>query len=166
MHAWPNQIEWREKVLSDSIHVPVSYRSSASLAVSEEKFERIQSLLVIKEWQLSISQNMSKFQVVIQLLLALQTFGSPVELLSQLPEDPIDPPNDWAWGLHPNGLGYKASNDLLYKTCVATPNSPLCYGAATLAQCTKRSIEAIKIKKTCMCAQHIPETKCTSIGAV
>ena len=32
-------------------------------------------------------------QVVIQLLLALQAFGSPVELLSQLPEDPIDPPN-------------------------------------------------------------------------
>ena len=32
-------------------------------------------------------------QVVIQLLLALQTFGSPVDLLSQLPEDPIDPPN-------------------------------------------------------------------------
>merc|ERR1711953_23417 len=79
----------------------VSYRSAASLALSEEKFERIQSLLVIKEWQLSISQNMSKFQVVIQLLLVLQTFGSPVELLSQLPEDPIDPPNDWAWGLHP-----------------------------------------------------------------
>ena len=26
-------------------------------------------------------------------MLALQAFGSPVELLSQLPEDPIDPPN-------------------------------------------------------------------------
>ena len=26
-------------------------------------------------------------------MLALQTFGSPVELLSKLPEEPIDPPN-------------------------------------------------------------------------
>ena len=32
-------------------------------------------------------------QVIVQLMLALQTFGSPVELLSRLPEDPIDPPN-------------------------------------------------------------------------
>ena len=32
-------------------------------------------------------------QVIIQLMLALQTLGSPVELLSKLPEDPIDPPN-------------------------------------------------------------------------
>ena len=99
----------------------MTQRVLSTQALSEEKFERIQSLLVIKEWQLYISQNMfkrqerqSKFfcsdhhyyhedhlhdakiicvQVVIQLLLALQTFGSPVELLSQLPEDPIDPPN-------------------------------------------------------------------------
>ena len=128
----------------------MTQRVPSTQAVSEEKFERIKSLLVIKEWQLSISQNMSKFQVdilsglflchilnmsqiceifnrlinkkdnksfcsdhhyyhllhyhlhdakiicvqvVIQLLLVLQTFGSPVELLSQLPEDPIDPPN-------------------------------------------------------------------------
>ena len=26
-------------------------------------------------------------------MLALQTFGSPVDLLSKLPEEPIDPPN-------------------------------------------------------------------------
>ena len=126
----------------------MTQRVPSTQAVSEEKFEKIQSLLVIKEWQLSISQNMSKFQVdilsglflchilnmsqiceifnflidrkdkkslcsdhhyhhqdhhhdakiicvqvVIQLLLVLQTFGSTVELLSQLPEDPIDPPN-------------------------------------------------------------------------
>ena len=32
-------------------------------------------------------------QVIIQLMLALQTFGSPVDLLSTLPEEPIDPPN-------------------------------------------------------------------------
>ena len=125
----------------------MTQRVPSTQALSEEKFERIQSLLVIKEWQLYISQNMSMIQVdilpglflchflnmsqiweifnclidrkdnkgfcfcfyhhqdhlhdvkiicaqvVIQLLLALQTFGSPVELLSQLPEDPIDPPN-------------------------------------------------------------------------
>ena len=129
-------------------NLDMTQRVPSTQALSEEKFERIQSLLVIKEWQLYISQNMSKIQVdilsglflchfknmsqiweifnclidrkdnksfcsdhhyyhqdhlhdikiicvqvVIQLLLALQAFGSPVELLSQLPEDPIDPPN-------------------------------------------------------------------------
>merc|ERR1712018_463677 len=123
------------------------------------------SLKKKEEWQLN-PLTMLKIQVIVHLMLAVQTFASPVELLSKLPEEPIDPPNDWAWGQHPNGIGYKASNDLLYKNCLATPNSPLCYGAATLAQCTKRSMEAIKIKRTCMCAQHISDAKCTAIGAV
>ena len=47
-------------------------------------------------------------QVIVQLMLALQTFGSPVELLSRLPEDPIDPPDgdddDWAIGHWVNTL--------------------------------------------------------------
>ena len=98
-------------------------------------------------------------------LLATGALGLPMELRSKLPDNPIEPPEQWAWGQHPNGLGYKvvsydgqpihnkirksmahkqrplniqqAPNDLLYKTCLATPDSPLCYGAATFFQCTR-----------------------------
>ena len=142
-------------------------------------------------------------------LLAAGALGLPMELRSKLPDNPIEPPEQWAWGQHPNGLGYKVSyagqpihnkmreslahkqrplniqqapNDLLYKTCLATPDSPLCYGAATFFQCTRyctflnnslsnhlkihrKSEEARKIKRTCMCAQHITKTDCNSIGA-
>ena len=41
----------------------MTQRVPSTQALSEEKFERTQSLLVIKEWQLYISQNMSKIQV-------------------------------------------------------------------------------------------------------
>ena len=149
-------------------------------------------------------------------MLAAGALGLPMELRSKLPDNPIEPPEQWAWGQHPNGLGYKVSfngqpihnkmrksmahkqrplniqqapNDLLYKTCLATPDSPLCYGAATFFQCTRyctflyksttpypiisksnnathrKSEEARKIKRTCMCAQHITKTDCNSIGA-
>ena len=32
-------------------------------------------------------------QVIVHLMLAVQTFASPVDLISKLPEEPIDPPN-------------------------------------------------------------------------
>merc|ERR1712203_349043 len=105
------------------------------------------------------------FPIQIFALLALRAAGSPVDLQSKEPENPIEPLAQWAWGSHPNGLGYKAPNDLLYKTCLATPDSPLCYGAATFFQCTRKSEEARKIKRSCMCAQHITNTDCNSIGA-
>ena len=44
-------------------NLDMTQRVPSLQALSEEKFERIQSLLVIKEWQLYISQNMSKIQV-------------------------------------------------------------------------------------------------------
>ena len=44
-------------------NLDMTQRVPSTQALSEEKFERIQSLLVIKEWQLYISQNMSKIQV-------------------------------------------------------------------------------------------------------
>jgi hypothetical protein len=97
--------------------------------------------------------------------LACLASGRPQVLRSELPAEPIEDPAGWAWGQHPNGVGYKATNDLLYATCLDTPDSPLCYNVATLAQCTKRNVEGFGIKKTCMCAQHIANTKCTSIGA-
>ena len=30
-----------------------------------------------------------------------------MQLKSQLPSEPIEDPESWAWGEHPNGLGYK-----------------------------------------------------------
>ena len=32
-----------------------------------------------------------------------------VDLQSKVPDNPIEPPAQWAWGSHPNGLGYKVS---------------------------------------------------------
>ena len=105
-------------------------------------------------------------QVLLVSLLPWLSCPLPVQLSSQLPPQPIEEPAAWAWGSHPNGLGYQAANHLLYQTCLPTPDSPLCYNAATFFQCTRKSEEARKIKKTCMCAKHISDTKCTSIGAL
>ena len=44
-------------------------------------------------------------------LLATGALGLPMELQSKLPDNPIEPPEQWAWGQHPNGLGYKVSYD-------------------------------------------------------
>lgn len=32
----------------------------------------------------------------------------PPQLQSSLPEDPIEPPADWAWGVAGQGFGYRA----------------------------------------------------------
>ena len=40
-------------------------------------------------------------------LLAAGALGLPMELQSKMPDNPIEPPEQWAWGRHPNGLGYK-----------------------------------------------------------
>lgn len=93
--------------------------------------------------------------------LAALVLARPQVLQSQLPGQPIEDPEVWTWGQHPNGVGYKAPNDLLYETCKATPNSPLCYEAATRRQCAQNPL----ISRTCMCARHLPVTDCTSIGA-
>ena len=50
-------------------------------------------------------------QVVLVLGSAGLVLSSPVQvnLKSQLPASPIEDPDTWAWGLHPdNGLDYKA----------------------------------------------------------
>ena len=49
---------------------------------------------------------------------------SPVQVIlqSKLPTDPIEDPNTWAWGLHPdNGLDYKARDNLEVSVCLANP---------------------------------------------
>ena len=89
------------------------------------------------------------------------TLSRPQVLKSELPSQPIEDPDVWSWGQHPNGLGYKAPNDLLFETCLDTPNSPLCYEAASSRQCWENAA----ILRTCMCARHTPTTACTNVGA-
>merc|ERR1712203_1277484 len=63
-------------------------------------------------------------KLILQLFcLAALVLARPQVLQSQLPGQPIEDPEVWTWGQHPNGVGYKAPNDLLYETCKATPNS-------------------------------------------
>ena len=45
---------------------------------------------------------------------------------------PIEPPYTWAWGQHPNGLGYKVKNGLSLDQCIKNPvqaNTLLCTNA-------------------------------------
>ena len=49
---------------------------------------------------------------------------SPVQVIlqSKLPTDPIEDPNTWAWGLHPDqGVDYKARDSLSLEVCLANP---------------------------------------------
>merc|ERR1712066_353501 len=83
----------------------------------------------LQEWQLT---NLLTMKLILQLLtcaaaLVRPILTAPQRLQSELPLQPIEDPDLWAWGQHPNGLGYKAANDLLFETCLTTPNSPLCY---------------------------------------
>ena len=64
----------------------------------------------------------------VQVVLVLGSAGlvllSPVQvsLQSQLPASPIEDPETWAWGLHPdNGLDYKARDSLSVEVCLANP---------------------------------------------
>ena len=52
------------------------------------------------------------------------TVQSPVQvrLQSKIPDNPIEDPASWAWGLHPdNGLDYKARDSLSLEVCLANP---------------------------------------------
>ena len=52
------------------------------------------------------------------------TISSPVlvNLQSKLPENPIEDPASWAWGLHPDqGLDYKARDSLSLEVCLDNP---------------------------------------------
>ena len=63
-------------------------------------------------------------QVVLVLGSAGLVLSSPVQvnLKSQLPASPIEDPDTWAWGLHPdNGLDYKARDSLSVEVCLANP---------------------------------------------
>ena len=58
-------------------------------------------------------------------LLLSGVLASPVfvDLKSSYPVNPIEDPESWAWGEHPdNGLGYKAKDDLEVEVCLANPS--------------------------------------------
>ena len=43
-------------------------------------------------------------------------------LLSELPPNPIEDPDTWAWGEPPNGISYKAKDSLSLEVCLANPS--------------------------------------------
>merc|ERR1711863_34953 len=58
-------------------------------------------------------------------ILVSRVQSSPVfvDLQPQYPANPIEDPNTWAWGQHPdNGLGYKAKDNLEVEVCLANPS--------------------------------------------
>ena len=64
---------------------------------------------------------MKYLQVTIWLVPVLTT-PVFVPLKSQYPSNPIEDPQTWSWGQHPdNGLGYKARDNLEVSVCLATP---------------------------------------------
>ena len=92
------------------------------------------------------------------MLLLLPLLLSPVasqgvQLASQLPANPIEPPESWAWGDHPNGVGYKAKGGLSLDQCIKNPhqaNTLLCSEAVkqiSYWQCFKNP----QVQKTKLC---------------
>ena len=55
--------------------------------------------------------NRTEAEILLQLVcLAALVVARPQVLKSQLPTQPIEDPDLWSWGQHPNGLGYKAAH--------------------------------------------------------
>ena len=70
------------------------------------------------------SLNVWYFQLTLFVLVS-QVWCSPVfvDLKSEYPANPIEDPQSWAWGQHPNkGLGYKAKDNLEVEVCLANPS--------------------------------------------
>ena len=58
---------------------------------------------------ISAAPSLLLFSLVISFLHLTHPSPLLVPLKSQLPQEPIENPADWAWGLHPdNGLDYSA----------------------------------------------------------
>jgi hypothetical protein len=62
------------------------------------------------------------FLVVSSVILATHSFPQ-IKLQSLLPTAPIEDFDTWAWGEHPNGLGYKARNSLTKDQCILNPTT-------------------------------------------
>merc|ERR1712203_1272922 len=59
---------------------------------------------------MSFLQGLATLLLLLSLVLLEVSCRPQVQLVSLLPAQPIEPPESWAWGQHPNGLGYKAKN--------------------------------------------------------
>jgi len=72
------------------------------------------------------------FVVFSSVLLLVQSAPQQINLISKLPEKPIEDPAEWAWGEHPkDGFGFKARNSLTLEQCLASPllaGTPVCEG--------------------------------------
>ena len=67
-------------------------------------------------------KNCAQVTSLLSKALAVPAFVPFVPLKSRLPDNPIEDPADWAWGLHPdNGLDYKARDNLEVSVCLANP---------------------------------------------
>ena len=59
------------------------------------------------------------------MIISTTVYSNPVfvNLKSQYPANPIEDPQTWAWGVHPdNGLDYKARDNLEVDVCLANPS--------------------------------------------
>merc|ERR1719340_132613 len=64
-------------------------------------------------------------EIILVSLVLSQAWASPVfvDLQSEYPANPIEDPQSWAWGQHPDrGLGYKARDNLEVEVCLANPD--------------------------------------------
>merc|ERR1712062_710038 len=81
--------------------------------------------VLLLEFDQVIARKHRKMIEIILVSLALsRVLGSPVfvDLQSEYPANPIEDPQSWAWGQHPdNGLGYKAKDNLEVEVCLANP---------------------------------------------
>ncbi|XP_023347706.1 uncharacterized protein LOC111716481 isoform X2 [Eurytemora carolleeae] len=101
------------------------------------------------------------FLIVSSVILATQSFPQ-IKLQSLLPVDPIEEFDTWAWGEHPNGLGYKARNGLSVDQCLKNPHlidTPACKFPAKLCM----DVPEYATKQACAGNQYPAEFCATDI---
>jgi len=101
------------------------------------------------------------FLFVSSVILATQSFPQ-IKLQSLLPVDPIEEFDTWAWGEHPNGLGYKARNGLSVDQCLKNPHlidTPACTFPAKLCM----DVPEYATKQACAGNQYPAEFCATDI---
>ena len=98
-------------------HILVSHKLASARSGSHQTSQVLKSCL--------LSKMMSQIVSLFLLGSVHLSSSSPVQvtLQSKLPENPIESPDTWAWGLHPdNGLDYKARDSLSVEVCLDNPS--------------------------------------------
>merc|ERR1712038_2161322 len=81
-------------------------------------------VLLLEVDQVIARKHKKMIEIILVSLALSRVLGSPVfvDLQSEYPANPIEDPQSWAWGQHPdNGLGYKAKDNLEVEVCLANP---------------------------------------------